>query len=220
MSSYITVPEAARRLGITRQAVHKLVQLGRMRADKIGRDWLIIPEPALIPEAGITAPGNRIKTPVPRRPRRLGFSLVEVALSLGIAGLALVSMEQGADDANRQIKDAAAADRITQVYDAAEQYLAANPGLAGTLTVGTPVQLAVGRTSATGAIPSPSLQSLGFLPANYIDSNPYGQTHLVVLRAEANNVVEALVQTVGGTTIPDVDLGRISAKVGANGGGG
>lgn len=45
MGAYITLPEAARRLGITRQAVHKMVRLGRVKANKIGRDWLIS-EPA------------------------------------------------------------------------------------------------------------------------------------------------------------------------------
>jgi type II secretory pathway pseudopilin PulG len=152
---------------------------------------------------------------------RFGFSLVEVALSLGIAGLALVAMAQGADDANRQVKDAATADRISQVYTATQQYLTANPGLAATMTAGTPVKILVGRTSSTGTAPAGSLQALGFLPADFVDSNPYGQTHAVVLRAEGaapNTIVEALVQTVGGTTIRDVDLGRIAAKVGANGG--
>lgn len=208
--TYITVPEAARRLGITRQAVHRLVQLGRVHADKIGRDWLI-------PAREIPLPRNGLKAP--SRSNRLGFSLIEVALSLGIAGLALVAMEQGADDANRQVKDAAAADDLSQVYSAAQQYIQANPAALGTSpAVGTMAQLQVGRTSSTGTIPAGSLQALGFLPSDYVNTNPYGQTHVVVLKEAANNIVEALVETTGGAIIQDVDLGRIAARVGANGG--
>lgn len=36
-----TVPDAAGRLGITRQAVHKMIRSGRLKAVKVGGTWLV-----------------------------------------------------------------------------------------------------------------------------------------------------------------------------------
>lgn len=206
LGDYITVPEMARRLGISRQAVHKLVQLGRVKADKIGRDWLIR-------EPEIMLPANATKRPI-----RRGFSLVEVALSIGLAGVALAFLEQGADDASRQVKDAAVADRLKEVYSAATAYVAANPGLVSSIPVGGSISLPVAKTTAAGAVPANSLQSGGYLPSTFVDSNAYHQSSAVIIRQPSAGNIEALVTTVGGDTISDVDLGRIAAKVGADGG--
>lgn len=37
----VTTVEAAKHLGITRQAVHKRIRRGTIRAARVGRDWLI-----------------------------------------------------------------------------------------------------------------------------------------------------------------------------------
>jgi excisionase family DNA binding protein len=37
----LTVPQAAKRLGLSRQRVHALVKSGAIRADMVGRDGLI-----------------------------------------------------------------------------------------------------------------------------------------------------------------------------------
>lgn len=152
------------------------------------------------------------------RSHRRGFSLVEVALSIGLAGVALAFLEQGADDASRQVKDAAVADRIKEVYNAATAYVAANPGLASSVPVGGSISLPVAKTSAAGTIPANSLQSGGYLPSTFVDSNAYHQSSAVIIRQPSAGNIEALVTTVGGDTISDVDLGRIAAKVGADGG--
>lgn len=152
------------------------------------------------------------------RTRRLGFSLVEVALSIGLAGVALAFLEQGADDASRQVKDAAVADRIKEVYNAATAYVQANPGLVSSIPVGGSISLPVAKTSASGAIPVNSLQSGGYLPSTFVDSNAYHQSSAVIIRQPSAGNIEALVTTVGGDIISDVDLGRVAAKVGADGG--
>lgn len=37
----LTIPRAAKLLGLSRQRVHALVKSGAIRADMVGRDWLI-----------------------------------------------------------------------------------------------------------------------------------------------------------------------------------
>ncbi len=40
-TEYLTIPQAAARLGLTRGRVHQFVTDGRLRAVKLGRDWFI-----------------------------------------------------------------------------------------------------------------------------------------------------------------------------------
>lgn len=39
----LTTAEAAEALGVTPQRVRALIAAGRLKADKVGRDWLIAP---------------------------------------------------------------------------------------------------------------------------------------------------------------------------------
>lgn len=41
MPELINTAQAARRLGVTRDWVHKLIVRGKLTARKIGRDWLV-----------------------------------------------------------------------------------------------------------------------------------------------------------------------------------
>ena len=41
MKKYLTIPELANLLGISRQAVYKQIKSGRIKAEKIGRSYLI-----------------------------------------------------------------------------------------------------------------------------------------------------------------------------------
>jgi len=40
----LTIPQAAEKLGISRQRVHVLVKTGRLKAKRFGRVWLIEPD--------------------------------------------------------------------------------------------------------------------------------------------------------------------------------
>lgn len=45
-TGYLTITEAAERLGVSRQRVHQLIKQGRLEAEQVGHIW-IIPESAL-----------------------------------------------------------------------------------------------------------------------------------------------------------------------------
>jgi len=61
MPKYIDTGEAAKRLKVTRRRVQALIAAGRLRAVRLGRDWLIEP-------ADLAAVRNR-KPGRPRKPR-------------------------------------------------------------------------------------------------------------------------------------------------------
>jgi type II secretory pathway pseudopilin PulG len=151
--------------------------------------------------------------------RGSGFSLLELGLTLGLVSLALVATVQYASDSARQVQDAAAADRMIEVSSAALQYLQAqSSALVASVPVGGSVAVPVGRATTTASIPPNSLQALGYLPPTYVDTNSYNQGSLVVIRQTTAGNLDLMVETTGGRPVPDVDLGRISTKVGAAGG--
>jgi hypothetical protein len=164
----------------------------------------------------------------PGKSRRaaMGMSLVETALALGITGLAMGSMIQISSDAQDQVKDAAIASQVAQVYAAGTSYLQANYANLLAATGGGIVSIPVARTSVTGAVPAqysaglPSLQGGGFLPASFIGVNGSGQQIAMLFRRDPSNpaMVDGLVETTGGHATTDVNLGRIAAKIGAAGG--
>jgi excisionase family DNA binding protein len=41
LSDYLTINEAAKRRGVSRQAVQDLISRGRLKARRLGRQWLI-----------------------------------------------------------------------------------------------------------------------------------------------------------------------------------
>lgn len=154
------------------------------------------------------------------RARHFGYSLFEISIALGVTALTLATMLTTANDAQHQVKDAATADRLKQIYIAASQFTQGTAQtLASSITVGsTPVAYVVGRTTTSGSVPSGSLQALGYLPTTFVDVNPYGQHHVVLIRQPTAGNFDVLVETYGGQTISDLDLGRIALKIGAPGG--
>ena len=61
MEEYVTLPEAARRLGITRAVLWRHVKAGRLAFERVGK-WYLIAEPELERFANTPRP--------PGRPRR------------------------------------------------------------------------------------------------------------------------------------------------------
>src|SRR3546814_8905656 len=107
---------------------------------------------------------------------------------------------------------------MSEVTDAARAYVTTHYdellALAGT---GSPVVVPVGRASYGTAIPAgpsglPSVQGGGFLPAAFIDRNPYGQRHTLLVKEPAVGELEALVTTYGGEDIPDREAGRLRSE--------
>ena len=160
-----------------------------------------------------------------RHNRNAGYSLLEIGLAIGIIGMTLASILSVSSDVSQQIKDSAATDRLREVYTAGQRYIGNTTiasGLISSTGLNATTAIPVGRTSANSAVPAGSLQALGYLPAEFVDANGYGQHHLMVARhtqdSTGADALDFLVEQVGGQTIPDLDLGRISAKMGAPGG--
>lgn len=157
--------------------------------------------------------------------RDRGLTLIETALALGIMALVVASLSMMMAENADQIRARAAADKITEVHEAAKGYIKANyPALLAAAAAG-PVTIPSGRATAGGPIPSgpaglPSLQGGGYLNSTYVDTNGYGQRHYVVVRKLSGTPsgLEAMVSTEGGRAIPDGQLGRIANFVGAAGG--
>lgn len=152
------------------------------------------------------------------------MSLVEVAASLTVAGVAMAGLMQISADTNNSLRDASAGNRLLEVQSAAQQYLKANSAaLVTAVPVGGSLVIPVGRTSPGGIVPSgpsglPSLQGGEFLPSTFVDLNSYRQQHAMIVRQPTAGKIEVLITTTGGLAVPDADLGRIASKVGAGGG--
>jgi hypothetical protein len=155
---------------------------------------------------------------------RRGATLIEAVLALGLTAVVLATFVMMASDFSERQKSASTALRLTEVKSAAESYLRANTQKLLDLTVTNPVVVGVAKLKQGGADPGgptglTSLQGGGFLPDGFIDSNPYGQSHAVIVRrVSGTNRLEAVVTSVGGRTIPDRSLGTIATGIGAEGG--
>ena len=152
-----------------------------------------------------------------RRYRARGITLLEVALAMAVASIALAGIVRQQIAANEQIKARAVAEKMAEVNDAAKAYMKSHmtdliAATGGGVIVTIPM---------TGAGPSGSLPSFAggdFLPVTFNDTNGYGQSHYLLVRQPSANVLDGLVVTSGGQTIPDNQLGRIASLVGADGG--
>ena len=171
--------------------------------------------------------------------RTLGFTLVEMAIVLGVAGLLFTGLWRLLASGNAQMRDQAAASQHLQLANAVNTYLqsqegqgfmaaiaaqgwqnltlpsAANPaGSAGCAGDATMVVFADHR-GLCNALPP------GF---NTTTTNAYGQTYMVNVKKDATAAGTApqtfsfVVMTLNGDTISDTSGGRISAMIGNDGG--
>lgn len=153
-----------------------------------------------------------------------GLTLLETAMVLAVISISMAGMSLMLADNAKATKVKASAERMTEVTEATQNYVSANYSQLVTLAdAGAPVVIPVGRDCATCAVPTgpgglPSIQGGGFLPANFINVNPFQQRHAVLVREPTVGRLEVIVTTYGGTQLEDDDLGRLSASIGANGG--
>lgn len=147
-----------------------------------------------------------------------GLTLIETALALGVMALVVASLSLMMADSMEQTRARAAADKVTQVYEASQGYIRANHAALLDQTAAGAVVIPSGRPDAGSPVPANSLQAGGFLPSGYIDSNGYGQRHSLVVRRLGTNGLQAIVTTHGGRPIEDARLGRIANLIGAAGG--
>ncbi len=149
---------------------------------------------------------------------KAGFSLVEMAIVLAVAGVVITSILQLTTNAGRQAQDSAMAAQHMMVHRAAEAYIQAQytvlVATAG-FTTAAPIVLDAAQTTA-------ALQN--YLPPGFTYTNVQGQDYRIAIRRQDNTTdtrIDVLVYTVNGTGfgIPeDQRLGSMITQMGAAGG--
>ena len=163
-----------------------------------------------------------------------GFTLIEMAIVLGVAGLLFTGLWRLLATGNAQMRDQATASQQAQLAASINTYLQSSEGQSfmGALAPNTsgPLTLPPLATPAGNAGCAAALGSHGGLCAmlppgtNVTTANPYGQTYSVQILKDnsATNVAPQtysfMIMTSGGETISDTSGGRISAMIGNDGG--
>ena len=171
----------------------------------------------------------------PHRARR-GFSLVELAIVVGVTGLLFGGLWRLMSTGNSQLREQTAADQMNQVVTATRNFLAAPEGLTllqalangGTGTLALPLAATpAGNAGCAAAMAAGTGTYCNFLPAGFsaASTNSYGQTYQVMYRRNDGGTAgnpaqnyDFLIFTQNGDIIPDNAGGRIAANLGANGG--
>ena len=163
--------------------------------------------------------------------RKSGFTLIELAIVLGVAGLLFGGLWRLLSTGNQQMRDQATASQQTQLIGAISTYLLSTGHQTSTIGGGQaflasipPNGNAALDLSCAAAGPTPGL--CNFLPAGFspTTTNPYGQTFQVSAVKDGTGpgippqTYSFMIVTVGGDTIPDTSGGRISAMIGGDGG--
>lgn len=177
--------------------------------------------------------------------KQRGFSLVELAIVVGVTGLLFGGLWRLMSSGNSQLREQTAADQMNQLVSATRSFLAGQQGQAlvnsiavanGTVQLQLPAAaVSAAGTGGCGAALT-ALQGgqaidtfCNFLPTGFWvgaggTANSYGQSYQIFVRRD-NTTPPALAQnydfliiTTGGDVIPDSSGGRIAANLGANGG--
>jgi len=168
-----------------------------------------------------------------------GFTLIELAIVLGIAGILFGGLWRLLSTSNTQMRDQATATHHQQIVNAVASYLQSsgevtdvNAGGQGFLSgmsdgekkalklpdAATPAGDA--SCSSTGDIAASNPGLCNFLPPGFHvnSTNPYGQIYSIMVWRQNTQTYSFMVLTTGGDAIPDTSGGRISAMIGGDGG--
>lgn len=175
-----------------------------------------------------------------------GFTLVELAIVVAIAGLLFAGLWRLISSGSQQLAEQAAADQQTKLIAAVRAYLSTSEGQqwlsdpafllstsANSYAYTLPLP-AAGTVCATnlGGVSVPSAAGrywarfCDFLPPNFTTTttNPYGQTYEIRVKKTAGSTTPSayefmiLTNNNAGDDIPDSQGGRIAALLGADGG--
>jgi prepilin-type N-terminal cleavage/methylation domain-containing protein len=180
---------------------------------------------------------NRIASLASLRRTTRGFTLVELAIVLGVVAVLTAGAWKLLSSGNQQVKDQTTAQQHAAMIDAVKNYLA------DTSSTGGQVWLKSLAANATANLPLPTSNNsvsdcqshltgttydslCNYLPTGITSTsvNPYSQTYNIrVLKDDAAAGTAPasysfMIISVGGRAIPDVNGGRISQFIGADGG--
>lgn len=170
-----------------------------------------------------------------------GFTLIELVIVLGVAGLMFGGLWKLQSAGMLQSRDQATASQQAQLIAAVSTYLQSSGDVTSTTGGGQGFLKAINGAAAapnnsatlylpaagctgTAATSNPGL--CNFLPTGFYSTsmNPYGQTYSIRVLKDGTGTNVApqsysfLILTTGGDTIPDTSGGRISGMIGGDGG--
>lgn len=164
-----------------------------------------------------------------------GFTLIELAIVVGIAGLLFAGLWRLMAGGSQQLTEQAAADQQRQLINAVKAFLASGGGAGsgqnwlnafdGTLAVSETRDLPL--PVPGGACAAAIARFCDFLPVGFTNAtlNPFGQSYQIRVRRNDNaaagtapTAYEFMIVTNGGNAIPDTQGSRLSALIGADGG--
>lgn len=147
---------------------------------------------------------------VTKRAHSRGFTMIEVLVALALTALMIGGVATMINSSLEDTRGQQAALYQQLLSGAARQYIQQNfASLSSNATAASPV--VVGATGGTNSLST-------FLPPNTKTTNPYGQTPCLLVYSDASGVLNGLLVTEGGTTIPDPELGYIAANSGQGAG--
>lgn len=142
------------------------------------------------------------------RNRQRGFGALEVMIALIITSLMIVAgtkIYQKYLDLRANLN---AGEHMNMVADAAAKYIQDNrAAVLAAAGPTTPAPITIGM-----------LRTTGHLPAGFSDKNAYGQDYRVLAIEPTTNILQTLIVTINGDTIPEMSLYEIAKSIGARGG--
>ncbi|MGE0109930.1 MAG: tail fiber domain-containing protein [Bdellovibrionales bacterium] len=164
------------------------------------------------------------KTGSKMRGNQRGFSLVELAIVLGVASILFAGLWRLMSSGNTQMRDQTAADQQQELITSVKDYLASTKGQ--NFLVGLAADATSDLVLPAAAAACDAGDFCNYIPPGMSNAstNSYGQTYLIRVKKDATAAGSApttysfMIVTSGGETIPDTSGGRVSSIIGGDGG--